>query len=46
MMIRALAFSHWLDPTSLDQLHAQLKQSDAFKEAGDEDAVLKWVESR
>lgn len=44
MMNRAHAFSHWLDPVSLDKLRLQFEQSNAFKEPGEDAAVLKWAE--
>lgn len=41
MMDRAHAWSHWLEPTSYDRLHAQLTESNAYKEP--EQASLRWA---
>lgn len=43
MMNRAHAFSHWLTPSSFDELQEQLVQSNAFKESSQ--SVLKFVDA-
>lgn len=45
MMLRALEFSHWLDPDSIDRLRGQLEQSNAFKEPDADVSVLRWNEN-
>ncbi len=40
MMDRAHAWSHWLQPTSLDDLQQQITESNAFKEP--DEAALVW----
>lgn len=41
MMNRAHAFSHWLKPTSFDELLDQLTSSNAFRESSE--AVLRFA---
>ncbi len=40
MMERAHAWSHWLEPSSYDTLHAQMLESNAYKEP--DTATLRW----
>lgn len=42
MMERAHAWSHWLEPSSYDTLHAQMLESNAYKEP--DVATLRWPE--
>jgi len=42
-MNRASEFSHWLNPTNLDNLHEQIEGANAFKEPDEDGTVLSWI---
>ena len=42
MMDRASEYSHWLEPSDIEALQAQLQASNAFKEPDQDSTILKW----